>query len=71
MWINSDINNYSVTLSKMNEVKRSSEIVGCKNASVRERYALEESTRTSSGGRSGSKIVRVTQTLVRIQCPKN
>ncbi|QHO06415.1 hypothetical protein HN51_065272 [Arachis hypogaea] len=39
----------------MNGAKRSAEAVGCKNESVGERSALEERTRTSSGGRSGSE----------------
>ena len=41
----------------MNGAKRSAEAVGCKNASVGERSALEESTRESRGGRSGSENV--------------
>ena len=41
----------------MNGAKRSAEAVGCKNASVGERSALEGSTRASSGGRSGSENV--------------
>ncbi|KAK0600192.1 hypothetical protein LWI29_012636 [Acer saccharum] len=41
----------------MNGAKRSAEAVGCKNASVGERSALEGSTRTSGGGRSGSENV--------------
>ena len=42
---------------KMNGAKRSAEAVGCKNASVGERSALEGSTRASRGGRSGSENV--------------
>lgn len=41
----------------MNGAKRSAEAVGCKNTSVGERSALEGSTRASSGGRSGSENV--------------
>ncbi|KAJ7941956.1 Protein root UVB sensitive 1, chloroplastic, partial [Quillaja saponaria] len=41
----------------MNGAKRSAEAVGCKNASVGERSALEGRTRASSGGRSGSENV--------------
>ncbi|KAJ4699409.1 Protein root UVB sensitive 1, chloroplastic [Melia azedarach] len=41
----------------MNGAKRSAEAVGCKNASVGERSALEGSTRASGGGRSGSENV--------------
>lgn len=43
----------------MNGAKRSAEAVGCKNASVGERSALdlEGSTCASSGGRSGSENV--------------
>ncbi|XLU21557.1 hypothetical protein S245_057623, partial [Arachis hypogaea] len=41
----------------MNGAKRSAEAVGCKNESVGERSALEERTRASSGGRSGSENV--------------
>ncbi|KAK9982581.1 hypothetical protein SO802_035523 [Lithocarpus litseifolius] len=56
----------------MNGAKRSAEAVGCKKASVGERSALEGSTRESSGGRSGSENVGLSNaTLVRIQCPEN
>ena len=41
----------------MNGAKLSAEAVGCKNESVGERSALEERTRASSGGRSGSENV--------------
>jgi hypothetical protein len=42
----------------MNGAKRSAEAVGCKNtSSVGERSALERSLRASSGGRSGSENV--------------
>ncbi|KAG5528386.1 hypothetical protein RHGRI_029152 [Rhododendron griersonianum] len=41
----------------MNEAKRSAKAVRCKNTSVGERSALEGSIRTSSGGRSGSENV--------------
>ncbi|KAK7234876.1 hypothetical protein RIF29_46566 [Crotalaria pallida] len=41
----------------MNGAKRSAEAVGCKNGSVGERSALEGRTRASSGGRSGSENV--------------
>ncbi|KAL2248733.1 UNVERIFIED_CONTAM: hypothetical protein Sindi_2347000 [Sesamum indicum] len=41
----------------MNGAKRSAEAVGCKNTSVGERSALEGSPRASSGGRSGSENV--------------
>ncbi|TKY46756.1 hypothetical protein E2542_SST28804 [Spatholobus suberectus] len=41
----------------MNGAKRSAEAVGCKNESVGERSALEGRTRASSGGRSGSENV--------------
>lgn len=41
----------------MNGAKRSAEAVGCKNASVGERSALEGSICASSGGRSGSENV--------------
>lgn len=41
----------------MNGAKRSAEAVGCKKESVGERSALEERTRASSGGRSGSENV--------------
>ncbi|KAF1855281.1 hypothetical protein Lal_00035394 [Lupinus albus] len=41
----------------MNGAKRSAEAVGCKNLSVGERSALEGRTRASSGGRSGSENV--------------
>ncbi|TKY45320.1 hypothetical protein E2542_SST30731 [Spatholobus suberectus] len=36
----------------MNGAKRSAEAVGCKNESIKERFALEGRTRVSSGGRS-------------------
>ncbi|KAL0397271.1 UNVERIFIED_CONTAM: hypothetical protein Scaly_0175500 [Sesamum calycinum] len=41
----------------MNGAKRSAEAVGRKNTSVGERSALEGSPRVSSGGRSGSENV--------------
>ncbi|KAG0447196.1 hypothetical protein HPP92_028429 [Vanilla planifolia] len=41
----------------MNGAKRSAEAVGCQNASVGERSALEGSTRASRCGRSGSENV--------------
>ncbi|KAK3193166.1 hypothetical protein Dsin_024476 [Dipteronia sinensis] len=41
----------------MNGAKRSAEAVGCKNASVGERSALEGSNCASGGGRSGSENV--------------
>ncbi|KAL8170476.1 hypothetical protein V2J09_022280 [Rumex salicifolius] len=41
----------------MNGAKRSAEAVGCKNASVGERSALEGSNGASRGGRSGSENV--------------
>lgn len=41
----------------MNGAKRSAEAVGCKNASVGERSALEGRICASSGGRSGSENV--------------
>ena len=41
----------------MNGAKRSAEAVGCKNALVEEHSTLEGSTRASSGGRSGSENV--------------
>ena len=41
----------------MNGAKRSAEAVGCKKASVGERSALGGSTCASSGGRSGSENV--------------
>ncbi|KAI9119454.1 hypothetical protein K1719_009330 [Acacia pycnantha] len=41
----------------MNGAKRSAEAVGCKNASVGERSALKGRTHASSGGRSGSESV--------------
>ena len=47
----------SALAPKMNGAKRSAEAVGCQNASVGERSALEGSTRASSGGRSGSENV--------------
>ncbi|KAL4287297.1 hypothetical protein AHAS_Ahas19G0172100 [Arachis hypogaea] len=48
----------------MNGAKRSAEAVRCKNESVRERSALEERTRASSGGRSGSENVGLSNTNV-------
>ncbi|KAJ3668500.1 hypothetical protein LUZ60_018485 [Juncus effusus] len=41
----------------MNGAKRSAEAVGCQNASVGERSALEGSNRESGGRRSGSENV--------------
>ena len=41
----------------MNGAKRSAEAVGCQNASVGERSALDESARVSRCGRSGSENV--------------
>ena len=41
----------------MNGAKRSAEAVGCKKASIGECSALEGSTCESSGGRSGSENV--------------
>ena len=41
----------------MSGAKRSAEAVGCKNASVGERSALEGSNGASRGGRSGSENV--------------
>ncbi|KAH7855066.1 hypothetical protein Vadar_020885 [Vaccinium darrowii] len=41
----------------MNGAKRFAEAVGCKNTSVRECSALEESTHASNGGGSGSENV--------------
>jgi hypothetical protein len=42
---------------KMNGAKRSAEAVGCQNALVGERSALEGSKRKSRGRRSGSENV--------------
>ena len=44
----------------MNGAKRSAEAVGCQNASVGERSALEGSNRESGGRRSGSENVGLT-----------
>ena len=41
----------------MNGAKQFAKAMGCKKASVRERSALEGSTRESSGGQSGSENV--------------
>ena len=41
----------------MNGAKRSAEAAGCKKASIGERFALKGSNRESSGGRSGSENV--------------
>ncbi|KAL4306298.1 hypothetical protein AHAS_Ahas16G0164300 [Arachis hypogaea] len=49
----------------MNRAKRSAEAVGCKNESVGERSALEERTRASSGGRSGSENVSLSNANVK------
>nr|DAD45796.1 TPA_asm: hypothetical protein HUJ06_004026 [Nelumbo nucifera] len=54
----------------MNGAKRSAEAMGCKNASVGERSAIEGSTRVSRCGRSGSENVGLSNAnMVRIQCP--
>ena len=41
----------------MNRAKQSAKAMGCKKALVRERFALEGSTRESNGGQSGSENV--------------
>ena len=48
----------------MNETKRYAEAVGCKIASIGERSALEGSMRASSGGRSGSENVGLSNTNI-------
>ncbi|KAL4626207.1 hypothetical protein ACB092_05G078900 [Castanea dentata] len=50
------LNDRSV-INEMNGAKQSAEAVRSKKASVGERSALEGSTRESSGGRSGSENV--------------
>ena len=56
----------------MNGAKRSAEAVGCQNALVGERSALEGSKRESGGRRSGSENVGLSnENIGRIQCPEN
>ncbi|KAJ1254336.1 hypothetical protein BS78_K081800, partial [Paspalum vaginatum] len=50
------LNDRSV-IKEMNGAKRSAEVVGCQNASVGERSALEGSKHESGGRRSGSENV--------------
>ena len=59
----------------MNGAKRCVEAVGCKNALIGERFALEGSTRASNGRRSGSENVGLNNANIgensMLQEPKN